>query len=189
MPQLWRLTRNRYGRAVYDALARIGVTATVMVEYVAPLADADASDPADRTVVVERCDPARIEDLDPPTEELLDDEEVVAAFAEGDPLGYLFLSVDATHDIHPLELSIQFDGAYVRRVYVDRSHRNEGVAGALVTAAKRRAIQRGAGRATALVAIDNRPSRALFDGRGFEAQHRRRYVRVGPLSHRSTRSV
>lgn len=189
MPQLWRLTRNRYGRAVYDALARVGVTATVMVEYVAPLADADPPGSGDGSVAVERCDSERIEELDAPTGELLQDEDVLGAFVAGEPVGYLFLSMDATHEIHPLEESIEFDGAYVRRVYVDRSHRNEGVATALLTAAKRRAIERGAARTSALVAVDNRPSRALFEGRGFEPRRRHRYVRVGPLSHRSVRQA
>lgn len=187
MPQLWRLTRNRYGRAVYDALSRIGITATVMIEYVTLLDPGSRPEAGDDSPTVERCDPARIRGLDAPTDELLADEDVLAAIVDGEPAGYLFLSVDAAQEIHPLERTMQFDGAYVRRVYVDRAHRNDGVASALLTAAKRRACERGAQRATALVAVDNRPSRALFEGRGFEARRKHRYVRVGPLSHRSER--
>lgn len=37
MRRLWRLTRNRYGRAVYERLAAVGLTATWMTEYVASL--------------------------------------------------------------------------------------------------------------------------------------------------------
>ncbi|WP_284008333.1 GNAT family N-acetyltransferase [Haloarcula pelagica] len=182
--QLWRLTRNRYGRAVYDALADRGVTATSMIEYVAELGD-ETQIPDEGRFTVERTPPERVDPLDAPTAELLADESVVAAFDGETPLGYLFCSVDATHEIHPLERRVQFDGAYVRRVYVDPSHRNRGVATRLVADALARASDRGAERATALVAVDNRPSRALFERHGFAPRQKRRYVRVGPFSHRS----
>lgn len=183
MPALWRFTRNRYGRAVYDALARLGITATVMDEYVRSLDT--LPDPPDYRV--ERCGAEAVNSLDAPTRELLDGEEVVAAFEDDRPLGYLFLSVDATHEIHPLERSLSFDGAYIRRVFVAPAHRERGVATALVASACRRAHERGAERASALVAVDNRPSRTLFERLGFQARHRRRYARVGPLTHRSVR--
>lgn len=197
MPQLWRLTRNRYGRAVYDALARVGITATEMIEYVTALEDAPAADggpgvgtDADgRTgYTVEVCDPSTVEPLDAPVEELQSDELVVAALEDGRPRGYLFCSVDATHEIHPLERELRFEGAYIRRVFVDPDHRDRGIATAMVGETCRLARERGAERATALVALDNGPSRALFERHGFAPQRRRRYVRVGPLSHRSVRS-
>ncbi|MFC6975991.1 GNAT family N-acetyltransferase [Halomicroarcula sp. GCM10025709] len=140
--QLWRLTRNRYGRAVYDALADRGVTATSMIEYVAELGD-ETQIPDEGRFTVERTPPERVDPLDAPTAELLADESVVAAFDGETPLGYLFCSVDATHEIHPLERRVQFDGAYVRRVYVDPSHRNRGVATRLVADALARASDRG----------------------------------------------
>jgi GNAT superfamily N-acetyltransferase len=183
MPALWRLTRNRYGRAVYDALARAGITATVMDEFVRSLGTLpDVGD--DR---IERCDPSTVARLDAPTGELLTDEEVLAAFEDGRAVGYLFLSVDATHRIHPLERPLSFEGAYLRRVFVAPDHRERGVASALVAAACERAQDRGADRASALVAVDNRPSRRLFERLGFSPRRRRRYARVGPLSHRSVR--
>ncbi|QRV13675.1 GNAT family N-acetyltransferase [Haloterrigena salifodinae] len=189
MPRLWRLTRNRYGRAVYDALARRGITATEMIEYVAELEDAPAADGgAQRSAyAVETCDPSTVAALDAPIEELQSDELVVAALEDGRPRGYLFCSVDATHEIHPLERELRFEGAYIRRVFVDPDHRNRGIATALVGETCRLARERGAERATALVALDNSPSRALFERRGFDPRRRRRYVRVGSFSHRSVR--
>ncbi|NUC74578.1 GNAT family N-acetyltransferase [Haloterrigena sp. SYSU A558-1] len=189
MPRLWRLTRNRYGRAVYDALARRGITATEMIEYVADLEDAPAADGGSRrsAYAVETCDPSTVAPLEAPVEELQSDELVVAALEDGRPRGYLFCSVDATHEIHPLERELHFEGAYIRRVFVDPDHRNRGIATALVGETCRLARERGAERATALVALDNGPSRALFERRGFDPRRRRRYVRVGPLSHRSVR--
>jgi len=187
MVRLWRLFRNRYGRAVYDALGRAGVTGTAMYEYVRTL---DGDGPSATTAGADGvgvCEPRDLDPLDPPTGELLADEAVVGAFVDGAPGGYLFLSVDARHEIHPLERTLAFDGAYVRRVYVDPAHRNEGVATALVSTACELARDQGADRATALVALDNVPSRSLFAGLGFGPRRIRRYARLGPLSYRSTR--
>lgn len=183
MPQWWRLTRNRYGRAVYDALDRVGITATSMTEYVRPLDTVPPAPEADYEV--RRADPVAVAALDAPTDELRPDEDLLVA-TDGDALGYLFLSVDATLEIHPLERDLSFEGGYVRRVYVDPDHRQRGVASALVAAACRRAADRGASRTTALVAADNVPSRLLFERQGFEARRQRRYARVGPLSYRLT---
>lgn len=187
MVRLWRVTRNRYGRAVYDALAAIGVTGTVMYEYSRPLdgtIQRDRDSP-DGQFTIRRPSPERIAPIDAPVDELHPEEEIVAAFADDVPLGYLFLSIDATLEIDPLGRTLQFEGAYVRRVFVAPDHRNRGVATAMLTAACRRAAELGAKRATALVALDNTPSRRLFERCGFEPRRVRRYVRVGPLSHRS----
>jgi len=188
MTRLWRLTRNRYGRSVYDALGRAGITATWMYEYTRSLAE-PIPDSADTEVSVERCDPARVASLDPPVADLVAGEDVVAAFADGEPLGYLFCSVGATHHIVPLDRRLSFDGAYIRRVFVDPDCRNRGVATAMVAAACRHAADDGAADATALVALDNRPSRALFERLGFRATRARRYAAVGPLSWHSVRDL
>ncbi|MFU1780909.1 GNAT family N-acetyltransferase [Haloarcula japonica] len=188
MTELWRLTRNRYGRTVYDALARAGVTATWMYEYTRPLAE-PIPDPTDTAVAVERCSPGRIASLDPPVEDLVAGEDVVAAVADDEPVGYLFCSVGATHRIAPLHRRLSFDGAYLRRVFVDPDYRNRGVATAMVAAACRRAADEDATEAAALVALDNRPSRALFERLGFRATRARRYAAVGPFSWRSVRDL
>lgn len=184
MVELWRLTRNRYGRACYDRLQALGVTATVMTEYVATLSSGSAT-PAGSSLTVEPCEGGRVTSLDAPVEELVDGELVLGAFDGESPLGYLFYSVDATHHIHPLEREVRFDGAYLRRVYVAPKHRQRGVASALVATACDRARREGRDRATALVARDNVPSRRLFESHGFAAVRDRRYVRVGPWSYRS----
>lgn len=183
--QLHRLVRNPYGRAVYDRLQAAGVTATVMSEYVRSLPVDDAPDPD--AFRVKHCEPAAVRALAAPTDELVGSETVVGAFADGTPLGYLFCSVDATLPIHPLERTLSFDGAYVRRVFVAPDHRERGVAGALLDWALADASDDGAERATALVARDNIPSRALFESRGFGVRRRHFYARVGPLTHYSVR--
>lgn len=201
MAGLWRLTRNRYGRALYEALTERGVTATWMSEYVRPLGVGDAGPDCSRKgpavdltaggpgahVSVTVCEPERVKPLGAPVGELVDDERVIAAFDGERPLGYLFVSVDATLRVAVLERSMTFDGAYLRRVYVAPDHRQRGIASALLGAACHLADGAGAERATALVARDNRPSRGLFEKHGFDVRREHRYLRVGPLSLRSTR--
>ncbi|MFC7139305.1 GNAT family N-acetyltransferase [Halosimplex aquaticum] len=188
MTGLWRLTRNRYGRTVYDGLAAVGVTATWMREYVADPKSVPSPDPPSGVSVGE-VDPSRVAALDAPVGELVDGERVVATTDGDEAVGYLFCSTDATHRIHPLERRLSFDGAYIRRVFVAPEHRQRGVASALVRAACQWARERDADRATALVALDNRPSRALFEKHGFVAERAHRYVRLGPLSTRSVAEI
>lgn len=183
--QLHRVARNPYGRAVYDHLQAAGVTATWMSEFVRSLDRCRPAVPA-CPYDVRPCDPARVESLDAPTDELVDGETIIGAFADGTPAGYLFLSVDEAIDIHPLEREMTFEGGYVRRVFVSPEHRQQGVAQSLLERACCEASDRNAGRISALVARDNVPSRALFDSLDFRVVREHRYVRVGPLSHSAT---
>lgn len=188
MVEYWRLTRNRYGRAIYDRLADAGITATRMYEYVADLGTSAAPTPNPRPdLTVEVRDPTEETPLEAPTDALAPGEELLAAAVDGTTRGYVFLSIDAAHEITPLERTLSFEGSYLRRVYVDPDHRGRGVGTALVAAACERADDRGARRASALVAMDNRPSRSLFENCGFEPRRIRSYVRVGPLSRRWVR--
>jgi ribosomal protein S18 acetylase RimI-like enzyme len=190
MASLWQVTRNPYGRAVYDWLTDHGVTATVMYEYRRRL-DGEAADghhtPADDTEpTVGVGDPAALDfgGTDPPLAERREDEELIVATTDGTVRGYLFLTVDATLRVHPLERELSFEGAYVRRVFVHPDYREQGIASATLRAALDRARERGARTATALVAADNRPSQWLFESHEFERVRRRVYGRVGSLSWR-----
>jgi len=182
----WRVTRNRYGRAVYERFKRVGVTATWLTEYVRNV-DGCVSPRTHPDCSVGIVDPPAVSPLDAPVGELRPGEEVLAATESGSPRGYLFLSVDATHEIAPLERTLSFEGAYVRRVFVALDHRDRGIASALLATARDRVRARGAGRATALVARDNVPSRALFASQGFVPVRERLYLRLGPLSGRWVR--
>mgnify|MGYP002762606707 CR=1 FL=1 len=120
----------------------------------------------------------------PPLAERREDEELIVATTDGTVRGYLFLTVDATLRVHPLERELSFEGAYVRRVFVHPDYREQGIASATLRAALDRARERGARTATALVAADNRPSQWLFESHEFERVRRRVYGRVGSLSWR-----
>jgi GNAT superfamily N-acetyltransferase len=183
--EAWRLFRNRHTRRVYETLKRAGVTATRMYEYVAEGAPDPRDPPPGVAVTVhDPGDPATLDHAH--AAERRPDEFAVVARVDGAPVGHLFASVDATHRIDPLERSLAVDGAYVRRVWVDHSRRGEGVASALVARGCRAT---GAGRTTALVAVDNRPSRRLFAGNGFAARRAHTYVRLGPVALRRTTPV
>jgi GNAT superfamily N-acetyltransferase len=182
---LWRLTRNRYGRACYDWLARRGVTATRMYEYAAPTGGVRVPAPA-RDAALATLDPAAVDRSDDPFDELLDEEVAVAAADGGEFVGYLFLSPPGVaHEVTPLGSTLAFDGSYVRRAFVDPDARRRGIATALIAAARRVAAERfDADRAVALVAADNRPSRRAFARNEFAPRRVHTYARAGSRSWR-----
>ncbi|QIB75858.1 GNAT family N-acetyltransferase [Halogeometricum borinquense] len=185
MPALWRLTRTDHARRVYETLKRVGITGTRMYQYVADPTDGrGAGGDADGV----RLETRTREDVGNEYEafaELLPEERVICALDDETIVGYLFVSLDARHRIHPLEETLRFDGGYVRRVFVRPDYRNRGIATALVSRARKWAADRDATAVHALVARDNKPSRWLFESNGFEPRHEHVYYRVGPLSHRS----
>jgi GNAT superfamily N-acetyltransferase len=180
---LWRLTRNRYGRRVYEALGRVGVTATRMYEYVTGPTEPPSDRAAATGAILAVHEPgAGTDTAHDDYADLAPDEWVVTACLDGAEVGHLFLSVDAERRIVPLERTLAFDGGYVRRLWVDPPARRRGIATALVARAVERAAAAGAERVTALVAADNRPSRWTFEAVGFEPERRHTYARVGPFS-------
>jgi len=201
----WRLTRNRYARRVYDALAAVGVTATRMVEFEATVSGVDAQDPtpdhrstisvgtdeaADVSVVaVPAGDPlvGRLDlDFSIPVS-VLDDEWVVVARTGDRAVGRALVSAGQRPYVKPLGRELSFDGAYVRRVFVAPAWRNEGVATRLVrTALAVAGSELGTGTAHALVAADNKPSQWVFEATGFRPVRCHDYVRLAALEYRRT---
>jgi ribosomal protein S18 acetylase RimI-like enzyme len=188
MVPVWRLTRTPHARRAYELLKRVGVTATRMYEFRAPAA-ADPS-PAEVDVDVQE---RRKRGLRPGAIHAYDDlrpgETVLVARTDGTVVGSLFLSTASRQPVEPLETSVEFPGAYLRRVWVDPDYRNRGVATELVTRARARAATGGADTVHALVAQDNRPSRWLFEGCGFERRRLFTYYRLFGLRHRNVRPV
>lgn len=189
MPALWRLTRNERARRVYEALKRVGVTGTRMYQYVADPRDDAGGDAAVAGIEFERRAPSEVGNEYEAFAELRDDETVVCALDGGEIVGYLFVSLDATHRVHPLEQTLTFDGGYVRRVFVRPSHRGRGVATALVSRARTVAADAGAEEIHALVALDNKPSQWVFEANGFEVRSEHVYYRVGGLRRRRVRDI
>jgi GNAT superfamily N-acetyltransferase len=186
MLPLWRVTRNRFGKRLHARLDDVGITVSRLDEYRVPLpADYAATTPDD--VSIRPVDPGSLP-ADVPVEELVDDETVLTAVDDG-VAGYVFVSVGARVPVPELGTEMAFDGAYVRRLYVDPAHRRRGIASGLVDAAKALGADQGADAAVALVAVDNRPSQWTFEARGFEPVARHVYDRLGRLERRRRRSL
>ncbi|WP_313693359.1 GNAT family N-acetyltransferase [Halorarum halobium] len=197
MLPLWRVTRTDSARSLYEALKRVGVTATAMYEYERALASATDDEPpalpAGVSVETRRhealADRSHDVDFSLPVSPLPGERAVVAVHA-GRPVGRTLVSAGVDPEVHPLERRLAFPGAYVRRVFVAPGWRTEGIASRLLYRALVVAGEELDGdRASALVAADNRPSRRLFEGRGFERVRSHRYVRVGRFSRRRTRAL
>ncbi|MDS0294054.1 GNAT family N-acetyltransferase [Halogeometricum luteum] len=185
MPPLWRLTRTGPARRLYETSKRAGITGTRMYQYVADPTDGRGADGDVDGVRFEVRRPEEAGEEYDAFAELLPEERVLCALDGGEIAGYLFVSVDAAHRVHPLEETLRFDGAYVRRVFVRPDRRNRGIATALVSRARDWARERDAAAVHALVALDNAPSRWTFEANGFEPRHEHVYYRLFCLSRRS----
>lgn len=186
MIPVWRLVRNRYARRLYETLSELGVTVSRMIEYEARLDSRHDGETAAVPAEVSfwsapaTAEPVRAVALDfsvPVT--FLEDEWVVAATAGGEAVGRALVSAGQRPHVDPLGRRMTFDGAYVRRVYVDPAWRNRGLARRLVAETlpvARREL--GADAASALVAPDNRPSRWAFEANGFEPVRHHDYLSV-----------
>lgn len=186
MLPVWRVTRTRHARRAYDVLKTLGVTATWMYEYRTGSLAVDASTPPTGVSVETWPADAAIDlGLDgAPGFEPRDGELAAVAVREGRPVGRALVGADGVPYVGPLERAVAVRGAYVRRVFVATDERGRGVATAVLARALAAARERlDATAACALVAADNRPSRRLFEGCGFESDRRHEYVRVGPVSH------
>jgi ribosomal protein S18 acetylase RimI-like enzyme len=186
--RLWRVTRTRPARAVYDALAARGVKAATMLLYVAEDAPEVRSPPGVTF--------ARFAGGDPPADarddawaEFTDADEALLAFVDGTYAGRVFLSARPVHEA-AIDETVAREGVYVWRLYTDPAFRGRGVASSLLSRGRALARERfGTDRAHALVARDNLPSKRTFESVGFEARERVDYARLGPLSRRRWRDL
>ncbi len=187
MIPVWRLVRNRHTRRVYETLSALGVTVSRMIEYEVYLDDrhdgeTDVAVPAGVSFesAPATAGPVRAMDLDfsiPVT--FLDNEWVIAATVGGEAVGRALVSVGQHPHVDPLGERMRFNGAYVRRVYVEPAWRNRGVARRLVAGTLPVArTELGADAASALVAPDNKPSRRVFGANGFEPVRHHDYLSV-----------
>ncbi|WP_335999050.1 GNAT family N-acetyltransferase [Halorientalis halophila] len=186
---LVRVTRSEHAQRAYDALAELGITAAKMDQYVR---DLDAVPEPTAPAGVE-LDCQRAGDLDRTEADTFVEpapiDRVVTARDGDDLLGYLFVSHNRPVYVEALDAERLFDGAYLWRLYVDPDARNRGIATALVTRGLREAASQGAERASALVAMDNTPSKRVFAANGFEPNERVNYYRLFGFERRSSREL
>lgn len=185
----WRLTRNRYGRALYDWLAAHGFSATRMYRYrrscdgsteVTPPPDVHLS-----VVSGDTDDPvvAEAELATVPADSLL------LASVDDVTVGYGVLSDRPVH-VDALGRTVDVQGAYLWRLFVDPAHRSRGIASALVG----RGLAEAADwpetpSVSALVAADNVPSRRTFEKLGFSPVERLEYCTAFGREWRRRRSI
>lgn len=185
---VWKLLRNRYGRAVYDALGRLGVTFSRMYCYVA---DRSGSSPAKSPAGVSFDVRAPDEITPPPSQDegpLAPDDDVVVALADGRVVGYQTLSTNRAVRVPPVGREVDRE-AFLWGLYVEPDHRNRGVATALVGRALGLARERGAERTHSLVAVDNLPSQSALESNGFEARRVISYCRLFGLEWRRSAAI
>lgn len=186
---LWRLTRNEYGRLLYETLADLGIKVAKLDQYARDLSVVPEPEPPVGVAI----DCRRAGELDrSETDAFVEPapiDRVVTARVDGTLVGYCFLSQNRPVYVEALDSERLFDGAYVWRVFVDPDHRGQGIATALVGRALHEAASRGADRVDALVAVDNLPSKRVFAANGFEPERRVSYYRLFGLEHRSKKRL
>ncbi len=177
--RLWRLTRNRYARGLYERLDDAGFVLASLDRFVRGAEDArrgTSTDSPDCTAVdavrFRRAGadggllPALADDP------LAPEDLVLTAERDGETIGYCVLS-DRPAYVPELHRRLEFPGGYVWRVYVDPAERGQGVGTSLVDESVRVAAEHfDAPSVSALVAPDNLPSRRAFESVGFEARER-----------------
>lgn len=180
---LWRLTRSRPARRLYDGLDRLGFTVTRLREYRCDLETLPTrTPPADVSLVVREVETAERHG----GEVLVPGDVVVTARADGEPVGAVFVALDRPVHVHALSARVRVGGAYVFGLWVDPHHRNRGIATTLVARICRVAAEHDAPRAVALVAPDNAPSQWVFEACGFEAGRTHGYDRLLGWERRSS---
>ena len=193
MTSLWRLTRNPYVKRIHGTLDAVGLTLSVLRVYTRPLAA--PTEPECDAVELRYHDPDVL--AEPRTDPFRDVDaldrahRVVAAYADGERVGSVLLTVDEPVYVDALRREFDPGGAYVWRLYVSPDARGQGLGTTLVRATLRAAtaISGHTDRATALVAPDNVPSQRVFETVGFEPQRELRYLRAFGRERRTTRPI
>ncbi|WP_267639729.1 GNAT family N-acetyltransferase [Haloarchaeobius amylolyticus] len=189
---IWNLTRTTYGRRFYEFLESRGLKLSLMHLYRKDLgAEPPGEPPAGVSLSVHEA--ATVPEWpDEQFESLAAEDHVVLArlgktdVDDGKVVGWVFLTTDRAKHVEPLETTVRFDGVYVWRLWVEPEYRERGIASALVAEGTRFAREElGCATATAFIAVDNQPSRWVFESRGFTEATPARYVGLFGWEHRS----
>ncbi|MFD1587341.1 GNAT family N-acetyltransferase [Halorientalis brevis] len=187
--RFWWLTRNRHGKRVYEFLAERGIRVSKLERYVRSTGGVETAAVTGPEDVEFTCQQAS--DVDATAVDAFEEpaatDRILIATDDETVVGYLFLSHDRSVWVDPLETELDVDGAYIWRVFVDPAHRKRGIATALVERAVQEAARLGAGQAIALVAVDNYPSKQVFQANGFRADRVIGYYRLFGLTRRTVR--
>lgn len=186
---VWRLTRNPYGKRLYESLDAVGLSVAVLQVYRRSLANPAAPDRSD--AVLRYHEPAAVGEPFRDADALDRADRVIGAYADGARIGSVLLTLDGPVHVDPLDRQFDPDGAYVWRLYVDPDHRRQGVGRTLVRAAlwATANVAPSTDAVTALVARDNVPSQRVFAAAGFEPERELQYLRLGKFECRRSRTL
>jgi GNAT superfamily N-acetyltransferase len=153
---------------VYEWLARLGIRFATLEIYVREFDNSTIhhrSTPTGVTITVTRVDEVHLSDRP----QALREEDIVVRASSGDSVvGRVFVSYERSVFVPPVEASVDFGGAYLWRLAVSRTHRQQGIATALIDRAVNVVDKMEANAAYALIAVDNVPSKRTFATIGFE---------------------
>ncbi len=172
---VWRLTRTRCGRALWNALTNRGIRIARLRLYRTEAFDVPVpSLSPDLSLAVDRGADRDSDTIEAP---IAPDDWVVRVETIEGTVGSVVLSIDRQVTVEPIDTTLQFDGGYIWALYVTPAYRRRGIASALVAqAAALAAAETGA--CLALVAPDNRPSQLVFEGLGFAVEGSLSHVRL-----------
>lgn len=188
---VWQITRTSVGRQVFDALADAGVIFSRLEQFEHALEE-PLSVPSPPDGISLRVGPPEEFTLSGRMNrsELAARDRVVVAVADDRVVGVQPVTIDRPFHVHPLERTIEFDGAYFWGLYVDPEWRRRCIATAVVARALAFVADRTAQtRVQTLIGADNVPSKRVLTGAGFERERVRSYYRLFGWRHRGQQEV
>jgi len=174
---LWRLTRNRFVSNVRRIMDSIGLRISILLEYHALLEEGQRSYQLPQKlqgVVVRFCSEqdsesfAGVIDENELRDNLQKGHMLIAAFQNEVLIGNIWLAFRRVY-VPEIEKEIDCRGGYVWQLFVMPEWRGMDLARTLLEFTLEEAGQRGKDVVSALVEIDNVPSRRAFVSAGFEA--------------------
>jgi ribosomal protein S18 acetylase RimI-like enzyme len=187
---IWRLTRSAFARQLYEACVDAGVRIAVLDRFSRELGDPvklTKSPAGDLEIRLALLGPGTT-GVDPAG----DPESALLTMVDTDDeksVGQLRLTTASRVFIPELQGTLEIEGGYIWDVRVDSAFRRRGIGSRLLTTALRWLRSVGARRASALVAPDNNPSRAMFRSKGFIPNQRYRYLSLFGLERATQREL
>ncbi len=170
MSVLWKLTRNRYSQFARAKLNQAGFIRMSLLLYRLDLEDWK---PGEGPEVIDGPVPYKIDSYLGAI--------VASRLSDGETVGYMHYTSGMVY-VPEVEKKMLMDGQYIYRVLTDPQMRRRGVGKNLMQRTINEIVKENEGKARyvfAIIAVDNLPSRKLFEGAGFLPIKKLQYTRMG----------